>query len=203
MLLGGICVSETDFSLLLQPYAGKAVDISRRAGILISEVPCAASQKQMQMRKYAQARARTRDVSMTDNIAFCKLWQEDDLMELQTVCSSAVITVTSKIYVSASAIDELMLQIAQFLEKGKEEAFWQSGERGNASAACLSLRFIRKDRQGHIAIEVFAELDDGGSRVEHNCCFFVGTEYGLLMNFSRNLVQLKEKPVGCAIRLNG
>lgn len=140
---------------------------------------------------------------MTDNIVFCKLWQEDDLMELQTVCSSAVITVASKIYVSVSAIDELMLQIAQFLKKGKEEASWQSGERGNASAACLSLRFIRKDGQGHIAIEVFAELDDGGSHAEHNCCFFVGTEYGLLMNFCRNLVQLKEKPTGCAIRLNG
>lgn len=62
--------------------------------------------------------------------------------------------------------------------------------------------FFREDELGHIAIEVFAELDDGGDYSKHNCCFFVRTEYGLLMNFCDHLVQLKNGSVGCEIRLN-
>lgn len=65
-----------------------------------------------------------------------------------------------------------------------------------------SLRFFRKDKLGHIIIEVFVELDDGGDYAEHNCCFFVSTEYGLLMNFCESLVQLKKNPVEYEIQLN-
>lgn len=61
---------------------------------------------------------------------------------------------------------------------------------------------FRDDELGHIAIEVFAELDDGGDYSKHNCCFFVRTEYGLLMNFCDHLDQLKNGSVGCEIRLN-
>ena len=66
----------------------------------------------------------------------------------------------------------------------------------------VSFRFFREDALGHIAIEVFAELDDGGDYSKHNCCFFVRTEYGLLMNFCDHLDQLKNGSVGCEIRLN-
>ena len=51
-------------------------------------------------------------------------------------------------------------------------------------------------------VEVFAELDDGGDYAKHNCCFFVNTEYGLLMEFCSKLAELKINPVGCEIQLN-
>ena len=57
-------------------------------------------------------------------------------------------------------------------------------------------------RSGHIGIEVFAELDDGGNYTEHNCCFFINTEYGLLMNFCERLFRLKNSPAGYEIQLN-
>ena len=139
---------------------------------------------------------------MKDNIIFSKIWEDDDIIELKVVCSSSVATITSRIYVSEPLIDELICQIKQFLEGNIEEGFWANEDKGNDSTACVSLRFFSKDKLGHIIIEVFAELDDGGSYTEHNCCFFVGTEYGLLMNFCENLVCVKSNPAGYEIQLN-
>jgi len=139
---------------------------------------------------------------MEDNIILRKIWQDDETMELQIVCSSAVATITSKIYVSDSLIDELICKIKRFLAGNDEECLWANEEKGNDSTACVSLRFFRKDKLGHIVIEVFAELDDGGDYAEHNCCFFVGTECGLLMNFCERIAHLKNNPVGYEIQLN-
>ena len=143
-----------------------------------------------------------RSDTVKDNIIFSKTWQDDDVTELKVVCSSSVATITSNIYVSDSLIDELICQIKQFLNDNIEEGLWSNEDKGNDSTACVSLRFSRKDKLGHIIIEVFAELDDGGDYTKHNCCFFVGTEYGLLMDFCESLVCLKNKPVGYEIQLN-
>lgn len=137
-----------------------------------------------------------------DNIIFTKIWQDNDVIELKAVCSSSVVTVKSKIYVSASLLDELSCRIKQFLAGNSEEGLWANEEKGNTSTACLSLRFFKKDTLGHILIEVFAEIDDGADYTEHNCCFFVSTEYGLLMNFCEKLVRLKNHSVGYEIQLN-
>lgn len=139
---------------------------------------------------------------MTDNIIFSKIWEDYCMMQLKVVCSSSVATVTSKIYVSDDLIDELIFEIEQFLDGNIEEGLWSNGHKGNRSTACVLLRFLNKDKQGHINIEVFAELDDGGKYTEHNCCFFVGTEHGLLMSFCKRLVHLKSQPVGFEIRLH-
>lgn len=140
---------------------------------------------------------------MKDNVVFSKIWQDDDVIELEVVCSSSVAIITSRIYVSGTLIDELIFQIKQFLDGNNEEGLWANEDRGNDSTACLSLRFLKKDKLGHIVIEVFAELDDGGDYTEHNCCFYVSTEYGLLMSFCEGLVQLNKKPIGYEIQLNG
>ena len=109
---------------------------------------------------------------MEDNITLRKIWQDDDVIELTVVCSSPIITATSEIYVSDSLIDELISEITKFLN-GNKEGFWANEERGDASTACVSFRFFREDELGHIAIEVFAELDDGGDYSKHNCCLLI------------------------------
>lgn len=139
---------------------------------------------------------------MKDNIIFYKNWQDDDLIQLKVVCSSCVATVISDIYVSDLLIDELVYQIKQFLDGNIEYGLWANEEKGDNSTACLSLKFIKKDKLGHIVIEAFAEVDDGGKYSEHNCCFFVSTEYGMLMTFCERLVCLKNKPAGYKIQLN-
>ena len=139
---------------------------------------------------------------MKDNIIFSKIWEDIFAIQLKAVCSSSVATITTEIYVDDDLIDELIFQIKQFLNGNIEEGLWANGEKGDGSTACLSLRFFNKDKLGHIIIEVYAELDDGGKHSEHNCCFFVETEYGLLMNFGERLNRLKNRPAGCEVRLN-
>lgn len=139
---------------------------------------------------------------MKDNIIFSKIWEDDEVIALKVICSSSVATITSKIYVSDPLIDKLIYQIKQFLDGNIEEGLWANEAKGNESTACLSLRFFRKDKLGHIGIEVFAELDDGGKYSEHNCCFYISTEYGLLMSFGESLVQLKKNLSGHEIQLN-
>lgn len=139
---------------------------------------------------------------MKDNIIFSKIWEDIFAIQLKAVCSSSVATITTEIYVDDDLIDDLIFQIKQFLDGNIEEGLWANEEKGDNSTACLSLRFFNKDKLGHINIEVYAELADGGNYSEHNCCFFVETEYGLLMNFSEHLDRLKNRPVGFEVRLN-
>ena len=139
---------------------------------------------------------------MVDNIIFNKLWQDNELIELEVLCSSSIITTKSRIYVADDLIDELIYQIQQFLDGKIEEGIWANETKGDMSTACLSLRFFKKDKLGHINIEVYVELDDGGKFSEHNCCFFITTEYGLLMNFCKNLVYLKRNFTNAKVQLN-
>lgn len=141
---------------------------------------------------------------MEDNIIFSKVWEDDCLIELRVTCTSSAASVISSIYVSDDSINELICKIRQFLysKDSDETSSWSSIGSEDGSVACVSLRFLKKDTLGHIAVEVFAVIDDGGSYAEHHSCFFVNTEYGLLTNFCNRLVQLKENPVGYEIQLN-
>ena len=141
---------------------------------------------------------------MEDNIIFRKVWEDDCLTELRVTCTSSAASVISNIYVSDDSINELICKIRQFLcsKDNDETSSWTSIGSEDGSVACVSLRFLKKDTLGHIAVEVFADIDDGGSRAEHHSCFFVNTEYGLLMSFCNRLVQLKENPAGYEIQLN-
>ena len=101
-----------------------------------------------------------------------------------------------------SLIDELFRQITRFLSGEVEECRWANKERGDNSTACLSLRFLRKDRLGHVLAEVYMELDDGGEFNDHNCCFYINTEYGLLQRFRDQLPKLKQPELFSVVRLN-
>lgn len=139
---------------------------------------------------------------MKDYIAVQKLWHDNVLAQLEIVCSSAIITAVAKIYVTNALIDDLIYQIEQFINGETEEGYWANEEKGNDSTTCLSLRFISKDRLGHVLVEVYMELDDGGDYSSHNCCFYLNTEIGLLEQFSKKLPQLKQKTSDIQICLN-
>lgn len=139
---------------------------------------------------------------MEDYIILEKLWWDNEVIELKIVCSSALITATSKIYVTEYLIDDLIYQIKQFVNGKVIESVWTNEEKGDNSTACVSLRFLHKDKLGHILIEVFMELDDGGNYSRHNCCFYINTEIGLLTTFCEKLPQLKQKSSGIIFSLN-
>lgn len=139
---------------------------------------------------------------MEDNIFIQKLWYDDELAQLSIVCSSSVITASAKIYVTDFLIDDLTYQIRQFINGHVFESCWANEERGSSSTTCVSLRFIHKDKLGHVLIEVYMELDDGGDYSNHNCCFYLNTEMGLLENFCIQLPKLKQKISGTKLILN-
>ena len=130
---------------------------------------------------------------MDDYLSIQKIWQDTDFAEFEITGSSPVITAKTAVYMTDSLIDELFRQITRFLS-GKE--------RGDNSTACLSLRFLRKDRLGHVLAEVYMELDDGGEFSDHNCCFYINTEYGLLQLFRDQLPKLKQPELFSVVRLN-
>ena len=139
---------------------------------------------------------------MKDYMAIQKLWYDDDLTQLEIVCSSTVITASAKIYVTDALIDDLIQQIEQFLNGRVAESYWANEERGDNSTTCVSLRFLPKDKLGHVLIEVYMELDDGGSYSSHNCCFYLNTEIGLLAKFCEKIPMLKHELMGIEIVLN-
>ncbi len=139
---------------------------------------------------------------MRDYIDIQKLWCDNELAELAIVCSSSVITASAKIYVTDALIDDLVQQIEQFLNGQVIESYWANEEKGGDSTVCVSLRFLPKDKLGHVLIEVYMELDDGGDYGIHNCCFYLNTEIGLLERFCGKLPQLKQKTSKTRIILN-
>lgn len=139
---------------------------------------------------------------MSDYIYVNKILQDNELIQLRITCASEIITASAKIYVSNILIDDLIYQIKEFLSGKVPESFWANEERGDNSTACVSLRFLHKDRLGHVLVEVFMELDDGGNYSSHNCCFYVNTEIGLLTKFCERLPRLKQKELGTKVILN-
>lgn len=137
-----------------------------------------------------------------DNIILSKIWQDSELMELAAECTSPLVTARVKIYVSDALIDELVQKICTFLGGQCNETEWANEVRGSGSTACLSLRFLKKDTLGHVLIEVFTEVEDGGDYETHNCCFYVHTECGLLRQFCYELSSLKDRAAGCEVYLN-
>lgn len=139
---------------------------------------------------------------MDDYLSIQKIWQDTDFAEFEITGSSPVITAKTAVYMTDSLIDELFRQITRFLSGEVEERCWANKERGDNSTACLSLRFLRKDRLGHVLAEVYMELDDGGEFSDHNCCFYINTEYGLLQRFRDQLPKLKQPELFSVVRLN-
>lgn len=139
---------------------------------------------------------------MTDYISMEKIWQDVFCYQVKFTCASSHVVVTNDIYVSDDSIDSLFNGLNDFVKGKTKEFFWKNGEKGDDSTACITFKFIQKDKLGHILIEVYIELDDGGKYSTHNCCFYISTEYGLLETFCKRLVRLKQEPPGIKITLN-
>jgi len=146
---------------------------------------------------------------MKDNIEIERVWQETDFFMVKITCSSEVIKAITQTYITDEGIDELANLIGRFIydyvednNESPENYLWETGEKGDQSTAYVSMRFVRKDSLGHIQIEVYLELDDGGSFSKHNCCFYVETELGLLESFGKRLGRLKEQQIGTRVALS-
>ena len=138
---------------------------------------------------------------MADNLLITRFWQDINFFEIEIECRTEFITVRGKVYTTNDLIDDLYNRIEIFLSGNVDSTCWQNGTRGDATTPCISLLFSHKDELGHILIEVFMEIDDGGTLSTHNCCFYVNTEIGLLHQFKESLLKLKIPQLGIKISL--
>ena len=137
-----------------------------------------------------------------DNIMITRVWQDDWFFKVEVRCKTKFIDVIEKVYTQDSMIDDLCNKLDAFLSGKVESACWKNGERGDGYSPCIELQFLHKDKCGHILIDVFMEIDDGGSLETHNCCFYLNTELGLLYRFREKLLNLKTQQLGVQVALS-
>lgn len=139
---------------------------------------------------------------MKDYIQMERIWQDEHLFKMKIECVSEFVDIINCVYTSNECIDDLIDIIRKFLRGKVSGSLWENGERGDDSSAYISMEFLYKDKLGHIQIEVYMEIEDGGKFSKHNCCFYVNTEIGLLTEFCQNLSKLKNTILGEKVILN-
>ncbi len=139
---------------------------------------------------------------MGDSLIITRFWQDIEFFQMAIECKTEFIAVRGKVYTTDDLIDDLYSKIEMFLSGNADHACWQNGTRGDTTTPCITLRFLHKDKLGHVLIEVFMEIDDGGTLSAHNCCFYMNTETGLLYQFKENLLKLKTPQLGIQISLD-
>lgn len=138
---------------------------------------------------------------MTDNFIITRVWQDTDFFQIEIECKTEFIAVRGKLYTTDYLIDDLYSKIETFLSGKIETICWQNGTKGDLTTPYMAFRLLRKDQLGHILIEIYMEIDDGGPLTTHNCCFYLNTEMGLLCQFKENLPHLKIPQLGICISL--
>lgn len=138
---------------------------------------------------------------MNDYLIFKRIWQDTFCFKILAKCKSDYVTVQMEIYTSDRDIDILCEKLDSLLYSRTNKAYWLNGEIGDYSVPCISLR-LEKNKLGQVQIEVYIEIADGGTLSEHNCCFFINTEIGLLEQFRKSLPKLKNPEIGTKVILN-
>ena len=138
---------------------------------------------------------------MADNLIITRLWQDIEFFQIEIECKTELIAVRGKVYTTDDLIDDLCNKIEAFLSGYMDSTCWRNGMRGDTTTPCIAFHFSHKDELGHVLIEVFMEIDDGGTLSTHNCCFYINTEVGLLYQFKENLPKLKAPQLGIRVSL--
>ena len=139
---------------------------------------------------------------MTDCISFKKIRTESSCTELCVTASNSVICACAKIYVTAQMLEELKEQITAFLNESDLEGYWENDVPGIGGPPCVTLRLLPEKASDHVLIEIYMELNDGGSFMEHHCRFYVPSTRTRLAEFARNLPAFAADQDGAQITLN-
>lgn len=134
-----------------------------------------------------------------DLLYFKKIWQDTEFFEVELFAQSSFAMAKTNSYTDSNKINQLSSKLLSFTSNDKY--LWENGVKGNEYAPFVSLYF-ESDCCGHVNIEIYAEINDGGTYDKHNCCFFINSELGLLYKFGKNLKLLISDDIGVKISLN-
>jgi hypothetical protein len=136
-----------------------------------------------------------------DNLLFERIWQDKDFFELRITASSRVAKATVDCYAIDEDILDLSKGLSVFPKTVDDELFWSLSEKGEKYTPYFSMRVFCKDKYGHIRIEVYLEICDGGPLESHNTCFYIDTEAGLLNKFGEKVKCLIKPEVGTKVSI--
>ena len=138
---------------------------------------------------------------MSDYIRLQKNHTDDNFTELQVSAGNSVISASAKIYVTASMLEELQEQIQVFLEEQDLEAYWENDVPGIGGPPCVTIKLLPVGKSDAALAEIYMELNDGGSFMDHHCRFYVETSRNALRIFAESLSHFSSDPVGSQIQL--
>ena len=139
---------------------------------------------------------------MAQFISLKKICTEENSMERSVTAANPVITACAKIYINAQMVEELQEQITGFLAESDLEGYWENDVPGIGGPPCVTMRFLPEEAPENALIEIYMELNDGGSFMEHNCRFFVPTTRMQLKAFAEELPRLNSGNPGTEVTLN-
>ena len=139
---------------------------------------------------------------MSQFIRFLKVRTEPSCMELNVTARNPVITASSKIYVTEAMLKDLQDQILSFLSEPDLEGYWENDVPGIGGPPCVTLRMLPQSDGSSVLLEIYMELNDGGSFMEHHCRFYVDTDRVRLKQFSNGIDAFCSGSTGCELTLN-
>lgn len=138
---------------------------------------------------------------MADNIVITRIWQDTNFFEVFVECTSANLFISYNYYLTTSHIDDLHGQIQKLLCYENHSVLWKSGNRGAEYAPCFEIKINNISKTGTVEMEIYMEFIDNKAQYKHNCIFCIKTDIGLLENFSKRLLFLKENSIGAKASL--
>ena len=138
---------------------------------------------------------------MGEYICFEKVRTENGIMEVHVSARNPVIQASAKIYVDSKILNELQEQIFAFLKEQDLAAYWENDVPGIGGPPCVTLKLLPQDHDGHVLAEIYMELNDGGSFMEHNCRFYVSAHRLQLEAFAQGIPQFCCDDSGCRLIL--
>ncbi|MBR0490530.1 MAG: hypothetical protein IJJ82_00595 [Clostridia bacterium] len=135
-----------------------------------------------------------------DNLIFKKIWQDEDLLELNIIGMCDYVKAHQDCYISKKDLEELANKIKK-INDTCEKIYLEFGKKDGDYTPAFSLLIMPKNKNGHIKIEVDMEINDIETRT-HRCMFFVNTELGMLEKFSEKMKRIKDFEIGKMICLN-
>ena len=136
-----------------------------------------------------------------DNIIFKKIWQDDNLIELEISANCEFAAAYQSCYVEDKALLEISKRIQKYIDNCNESCYLEFGKKEGNYTPAFSMCILPANALGHMQVEVNIEIADNDTRL-HRCCFYVKSELGLIERLGISLKNLVTAFEGETVLLN-
>lgn len=134
---------------------------------------------------------------MKDNVIIEKIWEEQDMIEIEIKGVSEFVTTYQNCYVTRSDLLDFSEKISNYISNPLDELYYEFGD-GNSE---LFLKIFPIKMTGNLMIEMDLQIRDTNPQ-KHRVSFYVWTELGLLESFGKRVKRIVDGYIGMKIFLN-